>query len=213
MERLYFILRRMAQAKNIPFSQEIAQWLESKQAKNLGSLIDMFKQKSFALIFLLMLSIPALPITTGGITHVLLLPISFVAALQMIFGRHSLWLPQRFRKLSLKGRVLRSALPFMVKRIRWFEKYSRPRLSDLLEHPITRSVLGFMVLLCTLGAFFAVPFSGLDTLPALGGVIIALGILLEDVVLALLGIVVGMVGIGLIIGAGTAVTTLFQHYF
>jgi hypothetical protein len=101
----------------------------------------------------------------------------------------------------------------MVKRIRWFEKYSRPRLSDLLEHPITRSVLGFMVLLCTLGAFFAVPFSGLDTLPALGGVIIALGILLEDVVLALLGIVVGMVGIGLIIGAGTAVTTLFQHYF
>lgn len=202
----------MAQAKNIPFSQEIANWLDSKEAKNLGSLIDMFQQKSFALIFLLMLSVPALPITTGGVTHVILLPISFVAALQMIFGRRSLWLPQRFRKLSLQGRILSKALPFMVKRIRWFEKYSRPRLSDMLEYPVTRTILGFMVLLCTLGAFFAIPFSGLDTLPALGGVIIALGILLEDVVLTLFGIVVGMVGIGLIIGAGTAVTSLFQHY-
>ena len=198
---------------NIPFSQEISEWLAGKQTKTLGTMIDMFEQKSFAIVFLLMLSVPALPVTTGGITHILLLPVSFIAAAQMLVGRRSLWLPQRFRKIALEGRILKRALPFMVRRIKWFEKYSRPRLSGLLENNIIRSILGFVVLLCTAGAFFAVPFSGLDTLPALGGVIIALAIILEDFALSILGIVVSMVGIGLIIGSGAAITSLLQHAF
>jgi len=54
------------------------------------------------------------------------------------------------------------------------------------------------------GAFFAVPFSGLDTLPALGVVLLSLGVLLEDVVLALVALVVGVAGVVLEVVVGSA---------
>ena len=53
------------------------------------------------------------------------------------------------------------------------------------------SAIGLVVLLFTLGSFVAPPFSGLDTLPALGVVVIALSLILEDVVITIVGMVIG----------------------
>ncbi len=47
---------------------------------------------------------------------------------------------------------------------------------------------------CSPFAFVAPPFTGLDTLPSLGVVLISLGVLLDDALLALIGLVVGAVG-------------------
>jgi hypothetical protein len=55
------------------------------------------------------------------------------------------------------------------------------------------------------GAFFAPPFSGLDTLPALGVVVLAVGVLLEDFAVAVAGIVLGITGVALEIALGAAV--------
>jgi hypothetical protein len=54
------------------------------------------------------------------------------------------------------------------------------------------------------GAFFAPPFSGLDTLPALGVVIISLGFLLEDALIAVAGVAIGIVGVILELALGAA---------
>jgi hypothetical protein len=54
------------------------------------------------------------------------------------------------------------------------------------------------------GAFFAPPFTGLDTLPALGVVLLSLGVLLEDVIVVALGIVVGAAGVLLEVILGSA---------
>jgi hypothetical protein len=61
-----------------------------------------------------------------------------------------------------------------------------------------------VVLVFSLGAFLAPPFTGLDTLPALGVVIISLGVLLEDVRLGIAGTVIGALGIVLAIVLGKA---------
>jgi hypothetical protein len=45
----------------------------------------------------------------------------------------------------------------------------------------------------SLGAFLAPPFTGLDTLPALGVVLLSLGVLLEDFFLVVLAVIVGLV--------------------
>jgi hypothetical protein len=42
-------------------SDQIERWLASDGDKTLGGLIDMFEEKSFALIFILLLGVPALP--------------------------------------------------------------------------------------------------------------------------------------------------------
>ena len=54
------------------------------------------------------------------------------------------------------------------------------------------------------GAFFAPPFTGLDTLPALGVVLLSLGVLLEDIAVVVLGAVVGAAGVALEIVLGSA---------
>jgi hypothetical protein len=63
---------------------------------------------------------------------------------------------------------------------------------------------GALVFVLTLTAFLAPPFTGLDTLPSLGVVLLSLGVLLDDSLLALVGIVVGAVGALLVVILGQA---------
>ena len=58
---------------------------------------------------------------------------------------------------------------------------------------------------CPPPAFLAPPFTGLDTLPALGVVLLSLGVLLEDVAAAAAGVVVGVAGVMLELVLGAAV--------
>jgi hypothetical protein len=53
-----------------------------------------------------------------------------------------------------------------------------------------------------LTALLAPPFSGLDTLPALGAVVVALAIILDDVVVLAIGVAIGVGGIALIVTIG-----------
>jgi hypothetical protein len=52
-------------------------------------------------------------------------------------------------------------------------------------------------MITAVGAFAAPPFTGLDTLPALGGVLIALGVLLEDFAIVVAGLLAGAAGVAL----------------
>jgi hypothetical protein len=56
---------------------------------------------------------------------------------------------------------------------------------------------GALVAAGSIAAFLAPPFFGLDTLPALGVVLVSLGVLLEDVAVVALGIVAGAAGVAL----------------
>jgi hypothetical protein len=68
---------------------------------------------------------------------------------------------------------------------------------------------GVVVFALTLTAFLAPPFSGLDTLPSLGVVVISVGMLLGDGVLAGVGLLVGAFGVALVVGLGSALGHLF----
>jgi hypothetical protein len=89
--------------------------------------------------------------------------------------------------------------------IRRLERISRPRLTFLFDHRATNIVFGVLVVGGTAGAFFAPPFSGLDTLPALAVVLLSLGVLLEDILVVLVAVVVGVAGVVLEIVLGSAV--------
>ncbi len=56
---------------------------------------------------------------------------------------------------------------------------------------------------CT-AAFLAPPFTGLDTLPALGVVLLSLGVLMEDFAVVVVAVVVGVAGVALEIFLGKA---------
>ena len=184
-------------------SDELDGWLRSDGDKTLGSLIDLFEERSFAVLFLFLLAPSALPLPTGGVTQVLE-AIAMLLALQLIANRDCVWLPQRWEAVDLGGDKRARVLTGLMNIVRRLERVSRPRLRMAFDHRISNIVFGALVIAGSLGAFLAVPFTGLDTLPALGVVLISLAVLFEDFAVAVAGTVVLLAGVVLEIVVGWA---------
>lgn len=196
---------RKAQQPAAPprISDQLEGWLKDDHDKTLGGLIEVFGRKSFAILFVLLLGVPALPLPTGGATHVFEI-IAVLLALQLIANREEIWLPQRWRKLEFGGDKQQRFVSGLMKMIRWLERFSRPRLRFLFDHRLSNILFGVLVVGGSVAAFVAPPFTGLDTLPSLGVVLLSLGVLLEDVLVVVAGVLVGAVGVVLEIVLGTA---------
>jgi hypothetical protein len=177
-----------------------------------ASLIDLFEEKSFAILFVVLLGVPALPLPTGGATHVFEI-IAVLLAAQLIAGRQAIWLPNRWRNLELAGDRQQRFLAALMRMIRRLERLSRPRLRFLFDHRLSNIVFGVLVIGGCLGAFLAPPFTGLDTLPALGVVLLSLAVLLEDFAIVIAAVVVGVAGVVLEIVLGSAAIKGIEHLF
>jgi hypothetical protein len=184
-------------------SDDLELWLGSEGEKTLGSLIEVFQEKSFAILFVVLLGVPALPLPTGGATHVFEV-IAALLALELMAGRREIWLPQRWRKLELAGDRQQRFIAALMKMIRRLERYSKPRLRFLFDRRSSNIVFGLLVIGGSAGAFLAPPFTGLDTLPALGVVLLSLGVLLEDFLVVVAALIVGSAGVMLEIVLGSA---------
>ena len=195
-----------------PFSKQLEDWLQSDTPKTLGGLGEVFEEKSFAVAILLLMFIPALPLPTGGITHVFE-AITVLLGIEMVLGARTIWLPARWRDRELGEATTKKAIPFMVRRIRWFERFSRRRWAPLLGQRWFLRVLGLVVIALAVVAALAPPFSGLDTVPALGAVVVALGIILEDVLILGIGVVIGAGGVVLILTLGALLVRFIRDLF
>ena len=169
----------------------------------------MFEEKSFAVTILLLMFVPALPLPTGGISHVFE-AITVVLAAQMLLGRRTIWLPERWQERELGPMTTAKAIPFVIRWIRRVERLSRPRGARLFEQGWMLRLLGLLLIGLALAAALAPPFSGLDTLPSLGAVAVALSIILEDVVVLAIGGVVGAGGVVLILTIGAAIVRVLR---
>jgi hypothetical protein len=189
-------------------SGEIERWLDESEDHTLGGLLGMFEERSFALLFILLLGVSALPVPTGGATHVLDIVAALVAA-QLVLGREAIWIPSRWCSLRLAGSRNKRFMSGLLKFVRVLERFSRPRVQAAFDHRASNIAFGVVVIVFTVGAFFALPFSGLDTLPALGVVLVSAGVLLEDFLIVTIGLIVGTAGIALEITLGKAALSLF----
>ena len=187
-----------------PFSDQLERWLRSDATKTLGALSEVFAEKSFAVTIVLLMFVPALPLPTGGVSH-LFEVIAVVLAAQMVLGRRTIWLPDRWQRRELGSTTTDKAIPFMIRWIRRVERFSRPRGARLIEQGWMLRLVGLLLMGFAIGAAIAPPFSGLDTLPAMGAVAVALAIILEDIVVLAIGAVIGTGGIILILTVGTAI--------
>jgi hypothetical protein len=126
-------------------SDELELWLNGEGEKTLGGLVDAFGEKSFAILFVLLLGVPALPLPTGGATHVFEI-IAGLLALELIAGRREVWLPKRWRDIQLAGEKQQRFLAALMRLIRRLERISRPRLGFLLRHRVGEVVFGLLVI-------------------------------------------------------------------
>ena len=174
------------------------------------ALSDVFAEKSFAVTILLLMFVPALPLPTGGISHVFE-AITVVLAGQMVLGLRTIWLPERWQRRELGATTTDKAIPFMVRWIRRVERFSRPRGAWLFRQGWMLRLLGLLMMGLAIAAALAPPFSGLDTLPSLGAVAVALAIILEDVVVLAIGILIGTGGVVLILTVGAVILRVLRN--
>ena len=195
---------READARAERLSDQFERWFDEAADRTLGGLSNVFREKSFAVLFVVLLCVPALPLPTGGATHVFEV-IAVLLALQLMLGRSEIWLPRRWRALELAGPKRQRLVRALIRLIRRLERVSRPRLSFLFEHRLANVIFGALVAVGSTAAFLAPPFSGLDTLPALGVVMLSVGVLLEDVLVVIAALLVGAVGVAIEVARGRAV--------
>ena len=136
---------------------------------------------------MILLGVPALPLPTGGVTHVFEV-ITVLLAAQLVVGRDAIWLPRKWCRLELAGDKQQKFLAGLMKLIERLERLSKPRFAFLFGSRPSNSVFGLLVIGSSVAAFVAPPFTGLDTLPALGGVLISLAVLLEDFIVLVVGL-------------------------
>jgi hypothetical protein len=196
----------------VVFSTRLEKWLQSNQPKTISSLLEAFGEKSFAIVILILMFIPALPLPTGGITHVFE-AIVMLLALEMIAGRQTLWLPKKMLQRPLGNVLTGKAVPLMIKQIRWLERFSRQRFGNVIKNRTSYIFTGVLFFLLALAAALAPPFSGLDTFPALAAVIISLALILDDALLLIAGTVLSIVGLVLVFITAHATLYLIHHFF
>ena len=191
-------------------SDELHSWLQSGET-TLGGLLDLFGPKSFAVMFVVLMAVPALPLPTGGATHVFEILV-IIGAAQLIVGRSEVWVPRRWRTTRLGGtdgnsRFVRA----LIGVVRMLERVARSRMAPLFDRRPTMVVFGVLVIVGALSAFLAPPFTGLDTLPALGVMVMSLGVLLEDMLIVAGGVVVTGAGITAEVVLAGAAISLFSR--
>ena len=102
--------------------------------------------------------------------------IAMLLALDLIAGRRTIWLPDRRSAWTWPVSLGDASQARSSGSSDGFSAFRCPRLQPLMRHRLTADHLPLAVSFfsrCPLAAFLAPPFSGLDTLPALGVVVLA----------------------------------------
>jgi hypothetical protein len=161
---------------------------------------------------LLLMIVPALPLPTGGVSHVFEV-ITVLLAVQMVIPRRTIWLPARWRSRQLGDLTTDKAIPLITRWIRRAERISRRRGARLLQLDVSQRLIGLLLMATAVTALAAPPFSGLDTLPGLAAVTVCMGVVLGDVVLVGVGLLVEVAGAVVILTIGAAAFQWLHSWF
>jgi len=170
---------------------------------------DRLDERAFGLM-ILVLAIPCLVPALYGVPQIVGIPILLLAG-QMLAGRVEPWLPEAVLRRRVSKAWLERMADFAVKRMTWFERFSRPRLTVLAEGWAERAAAAFMIL-----ATLTIVLPLTNTVPSVALTLLAVGLIQRDGLFVLAGAAVAIgwatalatVAIGFYVGAGWAVSLI-----
>ena len=161
---------------------------------SIGGLTRAIGDRAFGLI-LLLFALPNCVPAPPGLGSIMGLPLALFGV-QLALGRRLPWLPgilarRRFQRETLLALVERG-LPY-IQRI---ERVCQPRMT-FMTGPRGERIFGIVITI--LASAILIPLPLTNFVPALGIGIIALGLLEEDGLTALVGVVIGSIGLSIVI--------------
>lgn len=179
----------------------------TEEEVTVGAVLDAIAERGFGLILLILALPAALPLPAPGYATPFGIMMGLLA-IQMIRGRSTPWLPERIRKRTVR----KSKLEWTVKNagvpLRFVEWIIRPRLSGLARNRAFLALIGFIVLLMSISMSMPIPLT--NTAPSFVIFVLAAGILEEDGLVLLGGLLLAPVAIGI---AAAAVYFAYTYGF
>ncbi|WP_309381231.1 exopolysaccharide biosynthesis protein [Cerasicoccus frondis] len=191
-------------------SQVLTRFREMKErrAYSMGEILQVIDEKGFGLV-LILLSLPsALPVPAAGYSTPFGL-IMLTIGVQMLKGKHSPWLPDKAKKITLPYDFFQKMIAAATKFLGFLEHFIRPRLR-VVTQPTGRRALAILVILMSL--LMTLPIPGTNTFPAF--VIFLIGVCLseEDGLVALAALVAGLFAICVYLAAIYFLIHFFKEY-
>ncbi|MCD5416721.1 exopolysaccharide biosynthesis protein [Candidatus Bipolaricaulota bacterium] len=171
---------------------------EMRGVLTIGRLVDTLAGRGFG-ILLALISLPsAVPVPAVGYS----IPFGLVIALlglQLIWGRTLPWLPQKLCKREVPRLVVELFTGKGIRFLRKIERLLRPRIGTLSRAPLSRRVVGLVVLL--MGSLMMIPIPGTNTIPGFSVLLLGLGLAGNDGLFILGGLSLGITITGLYLAA------------
>lgn len=158
---------------------ELNAFLDQLDGKDttVGDLIDLIGDRGFGLLLLLLALPAALPVPATGYGT----PFGIVMIIlgsQMLMGRETPWVPDSFKARTLSFRLLSFSVRNAGLPLRAVEIFIRPRLSGLAQSKSFLRGIGACIIL--LAAMMSLPIPLTNTAPSFVIFMLAAGILEED---------------------------------
>lgn len=165
-----------------------------KEKVHLSTILEVFHERGFGVLLFLLALPAALPVPALGINMIIALPI-LLLTIQQAMGRHTVWMPEKIQKRSLKPKQITGFIKKAEPIINFLEIFFKPRLGF-----ITRGI--FSLFIGVFGTIFALsitlPIPLTNTVPAMAIALMSVGVIMRDGLAVIGGIILGCIWIGLL---------------
>jgi len=157
---------------------------ETKDRIYLRDLVDSMGDRSFATALFICALPEALPLPVAGISAIIGIPLMIFSA-QLLLGFSKPWLPDWIANRSFKRQDFEKLIKKILLTLEKFERVIRPRWKFVTK-PLAQRILGLLLLILAIIIALPIPFGNM--LPAIVILIIALGLIEQDGVVIMLGV-------------------------
>jgi len=176
----------------VPTSQVLVQAVRGDSEKvSVRQIIDALDARSFGLAVLLFALPSVVPMPPGVPTVVGI--ILLIVAVQMVIGRHELWLPRILSEREFDRKSLVGAFEGLAPKLAILEKVMKPRLLLMTGHAGSIAI-GVIVLIMAIVLILPLPPGG-NFPPALACAVLGLGLTQRDGLIVLFGLVASVVAL------------------
>ena len=168
----------------------------------LSEILTLAGERIFGFLFVILALPSALPVPAPGYSIPFGIAMFFLA-IQLVIGRDRPWLPDKIMNGSMS---LTSVQGFVKKGNPWLrriEALTKPRLSYLCTSVAGQVIIGTAIALMSISMMIPIP--GTNTLPAIGIFVTGFGLIEDDGVISLFGLIICAMGAALSISILVAV--------
>ena len=181
----------------------------------LSEVLSLAGERIFGFLFVILALPSALPVPAPGYSIPFGIAMFFLA-IQLIIGRDRPWLPEKIVNGSMS---LKSVQGFVKKGNFWLRKIealTKPRLSYFCTSIPGRVIIGVAIALMSISMMIPIP--GTNTLPAIGIFVTGFGLVEDDGVISLLGLIICTFGAAVsisilvaVVWGGTSIIDLLRE--